>query len=173
MLTSLEIIDSAVKIGLGALIGAFATYFAVRQTQKGESRARRDQRKSALIEQVAVEVESLTDDLANYWVEWNAGVREADGELSAECGQSLAEIGIVIVAKRKEFSSAGARLMLLGLTDSVAALNAYEGLIRVLLDQPLEAELPSIEKVDKVRIYLDSGREAFFAALSKDFISDE
>ena len=63
--------------------------------------------------------------------------------------------------------------MLLGLTDSIAAFNAYGGHISAFLGLSMKTGLPSIEEVEEAWFNVKSGREAFLASLSKDFLSDE
>ena len=61
--TALEIIDSAVKIGLGSLITATASYLTLRRTQRHEaSRARKDAR-SSLFREIALLTEASVSTL--------------------------------------------------------------------------------------------------------------
>lgn len=172
VLTWLEIIDSAVKIGLGALIGAFATYFAVRQTQKGAARARRDQTKSELLQQVAGEVETVTDDVLTFLATWNLEIDKAEGVLSNDCLIELGEIGSAINKKGKNLTSAGAKLMLLGYEEADTALTAYRNIIGKILGGPIQPD--SISKFDlgKTKKDFHEHRDAFFASLFKVFTSD-
>ena len=73
MLNVLDVIDTAVKIGLGAVISALTTYWHSKQNSKAESRKEYEKRYRTLLEQVAEQVETLNHVYLKYWsiiVEW-------------------------------------------------------------------------------------------------------
>ena len=66
-ITILQIIDTAVKIGLGALISGIAAYLVTKTTHREEARKLRSRRRSDLFEQVAEQVEEATHVALKYW----------------------------------------------------------------------------------------------------------
>ena len=63
MLTPIDVIDSAVKIGLGALISGIVTY----QLAKASYQKERAQAKKSMIESVARQVARFDQQAARYW----------------------------------------------------------------------------------------------------------
>jgi hypothetical protein len=67
MVTSLDIVDTAVKIGLGALISGVSTYFIARFNHKREQEKARVNRRRELIEGIAEQIEAFTKSSLTYW----------------------------------------------------------------------------------------------------------
>src|SRR5437879_1770128 len=58
MITVLEIVDTGVKIGLGALISTVASYFSTKRTERHELRKFRVQEKTQILREIAVKLET-------------------------------------------------------------------------------------------------------------------
>jgi len=71
--TLIDVLDTAVKIGLGAVIAAIATHWHSKQKNKSESAREYEKRHRTLLEQVAEQTEQLNHVYLKYWalvVEW-------------------------------------------------------------------------------------------------------
>jgi hypothetical protein len=62
-MTTIEVIDTVIKIGLGALITAFVTLIVTRSTQTPELRKERLRRKQDLLERIVEQFEAVHSDL--------------------------------------------------------------------------------------------------------------
>jgi hypothetical protein len=67
MVTLLEVIDTAVKVGLGALISGFSTYWVTARKSKDDLSRERLQRHQTLLESSAEQVEAFSHLVLRYW----------------------------------------------------------------------------------------------------------
>ena len=66
-MTSLEILDTAIKIGLGALITAIATYINQRSNQKAILNKEHLDNNHKAITQMSIDIEDITHSLLKLW----------------------------------------------------------------------------------------------------------
>ena len=67
MVTQLEIIDTAIKIGLGALISGIAAFLIARLNHNKEIEKIRANRRRELLEEIAEKVEKFNTAAIRYW----------------------------------------------------------------------------------------------------------
>ncbi len=67
MLNGWEILDTAVKIGLGAIIGGISTYYVSKLTHDKEMEKERRRRRRELLEEVASKCDSFARQVRDYW----------------------------------------------------------------------------------------------------------
>ena len=115
--TALQILDTAVKIGLGALISGIATYFLTRSAHREEARSERRKRRYDAVERVADLVEDFTHVALKFWAaasdivtkshspnrdEWKERLGELQQELFHAFGDlSRAEGALLLLREKK------------------------------------------------------------------------
>jgi phosphopantetheine adenylyltransferase len=80
----IDVLDTAVKIGLGALISGISTYWITRQKDKSDSVKEYERRHRTILEQVAEETEQVNHVYLKYWalvVEWLRYNRRHGGQV--------------------------------------------------------------------------------------------
>ena len=116
MVTWLEIIDTSVKIGLGATITAFATYWHSKLQYKAESAKEYEQRHRTLLEQVAEGVEELNHvylKYASYILDWTKYSSNGDS-WPKNRDEQFSEISNALFLAFRELTSAESKLLLIG-----------------------------------------------------------
>jgi hypothetical protein len=128
MVTPLDIVDTAVKIGLGALISGVAAYFIAKLNHDREAQKAQTTRKRDLLEGIAEQVESFTHTALKYWaLTRERATYERDGDEMPETRFSEWQ-NISSVALRdsyKEMTNAEAKLLLLGEDECQKLLREY------------------------------------------------
>ncbi|MDP5239756.1 hypothetical protein Q9Q94_09450 [Uliginosibacterium sp. 31-16] len=169
MVSYLEIIDSAVKIGLGALIAAFSSYLLAKHNHSRDLEKDHIRRKRELLESVAEQVEGFTHLSLRYWAfigDWIRSKRDSRS-MSENRSKDLERTRDALFDSFKEVTSGEAKLLLLGLKKPQQALRAYGEVITELrkalfIGGPLASE----EELQLWRSRLLSARELFFQELS-------
>jgi hypothetical protein len=80
--TSIEVVDTAVKIGLGSLITLAGTYVITRLNHEHENSQEKRKRYFDALESVGADVEEVTHGALRYWalvVEWARNNRQGLG----------------------------------------------------------------------------------------------
>jgi hypothetical protein len=153
MSTTADIVDTAVKIGLGAIISAVVTLLMFRLNHKKE----RSQRRQELLEEVAKYVASVDRAGLRYWqiICWSLGTEDE---------QSRKLEGIKEEAAAAS-TSAQATLWLLGENKCCELFKEYED---VIWEIPKAAYMGD-EEYQKARQPLRNKRIEFFAELHKTY----
>ncbi len=169
MVTHLEIIDSAVKIGLGALIAACSAYLLARQSHSRELEKDHIRRKRELLESVAEQVESFTHIALRYWAlsgDWIRCNRD-QRSISEDRLKELERARIALFDSFKEVTNGEAKLLLLGLKDAQLSLRAYGDTVTELRKAlSINNTVTSEESLQNWRSRLLETREVFFQDLS-------
>jgi len=116
MTTIIDVLDTAVKIGLGALISATATYLHSKYKDKADSAKEYEKRHRSLLEQVAEQAEQLNHVYLKYWalvIEWvryNKNDKEWPEERRSELEVTKNELFVSFGA----LTSAESKLLLVG-----------------------------------------------------------
>ena len=167
-LTALQIIDTAVKVGLGALISGFATFFVTRASHKEQRRREHSDRKSDLLEGVARQVETATHLALDHWT-FVAALKEKD--VSDQLVSKLLESRSHLRESFKELSSAEGVLLLLGQNEAQTLLREYgEFMGEYVFNLVPKLDSMEAEQVRSVRLDLLQKRRDFFAALSGAYV---
>ena len=170
-LTALQIVDTAVKIGLGALISGLATYFVVKAGHKEELRRERLKRKSELIERVASQVEEVTHVALKYWATVTTLATRPNYSRREKAEALLPELQDELFAAFKEMSSAEGLLLLIGESRSQALLRSYGEFIDTDIASLIDKRHDSPKEVfTAARKQLLERRRSFFDELSNAYI---
>jgi hypothetical protein len=169
MPTALEILDSAIKIGLGAVIGGVTTYWTTklnffREIEKGRIIRRRE-----VFEAVNDHCTLFTHALRSYWAlmaDWcdsNNQPADARAKLRVEAEKA----GKKLYEAFHELTSAEGKLLLLGLPDVRSQLRDYGTYAqRFYAEVHIGKEKLSEEQMDKLRDEMRRHHEEFMSALS-------
>lgn len=126
-MTWLEVIDSAVKIGLGALIaGVSALLLSRSQHHRDLSKAKVD-REFEILKDVAEQTERFTQAALRYWslASDSHRLKRSSKSLGERRETDLAESKSALFDIFHELTSSEAKLLLLGKRDAQSALRTY------------------------------------------------
>jgi len=177
MITPLEVVDTSVKIGLGALISGAAAYWLAKLNHNRQVQKERATHRRELLETVADSVQKYYHAAAKQrsFVEFvvrmnNAGVSPTENHFS-----ELARNEADLVDKLGELTSAEAKLLLLNETTAHSLLRQlHENVFIYSTDYlkqacavgPVTAERWSPDFLAKSKVVLRDRRDAFFTSLS-------
>ena len=126
MITPIDVVDSAVKIGLGALISGLATYWLAKASHHKAIEKERAQRRRDLLERAAQDVATFDDLLAKFlrkirvWLDTNPTQPMSESERA-----DLVSLENAVYESFNELTSAVTKLVLLGEVKCQKLLRAY------------------------------------------------
>lgn len=167
MITLLDVIDSAVKIGLGAVIGVIAA----KQQHSLELRKDALRRRQDALERIVEDFEAVQRVFVDLYSSFGVHVQFSgkDEAVAAIQGQRVHEIMTTqTIPALQNLHAIEGRLRLFDLTDCASAVNEYRG--RVTTFQAavtLEGPLPSEETIDKKAREFGATRQRFYELLAK------
>ncbi|MFN3770112.1 MAG: hypothetical protein ACK4TD_17215 [Ectopseudomonas guguanensis] len=170
--TAIEVIDTAIKIGLGGIIGFASTYVVTKLNHKHDSRKDITKRHYDALEQVAAHVEVFSHVALKYWALVAECVRvENDGrEWPKERSEQLDLAKAEYFSEAKNITVAESKLLLLGLESSSVKLRKYTDFLKTLRRQYYIGKAGLTEKeMDEAREELLQLRQEFFAELSSAY----
>jgi hypothetical protein len=169
MTTPIEVVDSAVKIGLGALLSGVGAFTVARMNHSREIEKERLRRRRELYETVAEQVETFTHVVLKYWsimIEI-ARYRGGNREMPAERVARIDPVRDELYHAFKEMTSAEAKLLLLGQKSAQRLLRDYGDEVVRRRAHAFAANLQMTEEqLAEDRLVLLVKREAFFDSLS-------
>lgn len=167
-MTWLEIIDSAVKIGLGALIAGASAWLLARGQYSHDLRKGKVSREFELLKDIAEKVERFTHSALKYWAisaDWHRARRTNP---DAPKSDNLLATQKELFGKFNELTSAEAFLLLLGQKDAQAHLRAYGEHVMTYRRSMSRSSTPmSDEEIEHYRMYILRSRESFFERLNE------
>jgi len=173
--TTIEVIDTAVKIGLGGLITIVGTYVVTKLNHKHEYSKERSKRHYDALEKVGENIEETTHVALRYWaliIEW-ARNNKQDLGLSEQRQQELEKTKLDLFDCFKNLTIAESKLLLLGLNDSAVLLREYGEFLKDMRRQYYDGNHQlTEEKMDEVRRNLLNKREVLFRALAGNYNDD-
>lgn len=171
MLTKLEIIDTAVKVGLGALITGFTTYFLAKLNHDRTAEKERAERRRSLLESIAQEVATFHQVASLHWsfiVNW-INFTPPGEDISEESKSEMIKMQREVLAAFKELTSAQSKLLLLGEANAHQLLSEYRKFLIVFrIDSVIQRQL----EVDDLVTYqdeLNKKKDLFFQGLSRAY----
>ncbi|WP_347333028.1 hypothetical protein [Marinimicrobium locisalis] len=170
--TVIEVVDTAIKIGLGGIIGFVSTYTVTRLNHTHDANKERSKRHFDAIEQVAAHIEEFSHVALKYWALVVECVRvENDGkEWPKERAEQLNIVKAEYFSEAKNVTVAESKLLLLGLNAASEKLGNYTEFLKVLRRKYYVGKHGLTEEVmDNVREELLSLRQEFFNELSKAY----
>jgi hypothetical protein len=171
VITKLEILDTAVKVGLGAAISVLGSYFVAKLTHDRTLQKERAERRRSLLESVAEEVSTFGTVALKHWafvVNW-IQYTDASEKMSAEKYDELVMIRNRLLDCAKELESAGAKLKLLGETEADGRLHAYASSLVVFREDVVTGRDLTVEELESYHQRLAAKHKAFFAELSNAY----
>jgi hypothetical protein len=172
MITALDIVDSAVKIGLGALISGVATYWLTKLNHDKTIEKERAQRKSDLLEAIAEQVAHFDQLALDYWekvANWLAFSPQTEA-MSDTLSTELSELERRIKEGYKELKSAETKLSLLGELKSQRLVREYGLFVKIYRHEIIERRKLSVGELDLYKKQLREKLEAFLTELSNSYL---
>jgi|GEM_PF-5066307 len=169
MITPIDVVDSAVKIGLGAAISGFATYWLAKTSHDNTVRKERAQRKRDMLEAIAQQVATYEEVLRQHW---RAAINWIQFEPAAEPMSEAKHVEFASLVNecfdvRKEMTSAEAKLLLLGEIKCQALLKDYQASAVIFRTELIANREVTVDELREYEQHLKLKREAFFAELSE------
>ncbi len=172
-MTWLEIVDSAIKIGLGALIAGGITFATARAKSKSDKEARQEQRRSehllALLEMLS-EVENLFQH--HKWrLDSYRFYKEQDRNEEAEKERiEFEKLDDPVRISLDRFFKASSILLLIGEEETDKLLWVYHGAINEWLGNVvLDTEHFSKEERDRINDSIRTAKKSLFTSLAKAY----
>ena len=171
MPTTPEIIDTAVKIGLGALISASGAYWVAHHNHDRDAEKERLRRRRELLEEVAEQVEHFTHAALRCWSVASevAGFRDRNQAPPAKRVEVLFARRADLYEAFQQISSAEAKLLLLGEIDAQKLLRDYGEYVGEVRSNTHPDHLASVTEFTAHRAGILKRRMQFFARLSADY----
>lgn len=171
---AIEVIDSAVKIGLGALISGAATYFV---TKLGHDR---DLQKLALVRRLE-SMEQASENAERHFMAWERfagtvaglylGRNPPNPDFSAGQWERIVERDKDLLDTREPFNRAIARLKLLGIAEAAESGSTFVLRLRELRKGFIfNRQTPTQEAFRLHRAQIGACIESFHRALSAEYI---
>lgn len=168
----LEILDTAIKIGLGALISGVTTWKVARLQHKNEDEKERNRRRIDNLEKVASQTQMFCHDAMIYWsriVDYTRK-QETSQALSKSQLRDLKEARTKLYSSYENLTSAESTLYLLGLKDSQERLRILGDAVSQFYAEVFIGEHgKSLEVVKRWRDDIHANRELFFNNLHKAY----
>lgn len=167
-MTFLEVVDSAVKIGLGALIAGVSTWLVSRSQHFNELRKVKVSREFELLKEIAEKVERFTHSSLKFWAisaDWHRARRNDAG---AQKSENLLATQKELFGRFNELTSAEALLLLLGEKSAQQQLRTYGEHVMTYRRSVSRAKEPMSEiELEDRRTYILKARESFFNHLNE------
>ena len=167
-MTWIEVADTAVKIGLGALIAGISAFLLARSQYRYDLRKTKVSREFELLKDIAEKVERFTQSALMYWAisaDWHKARRVNPDRKKSE---ALLSAQKELFSRFNELTSAEAFLLLLGEKEAQQQLRVYGDHVMVYRRQASRAtDALRDEEIDDYREYILRARESFFARLNE------
>lgn len=168
-MTYLEVIDTAVKVGLGALISGASGYWMAKSKTHEDARRERLNRHHSLLETSAEQIENFSQVLMRYWALIVECVRTRDQGLmwTPDRFEELTKVKVEIVTAFCDLTSAESKFLLMGYGDAQQLLRHYGDLARRFRRSAWEGNKSLTElQLDEYRSQMLDAREKLFKELS-------
>lgn len=167
--TTIEVIDTAVKIGLGGAITLLGTIAVAKLNHGHEHAKEKRKRHYDALESVGADVEEITHVSLRYWaliIEWVRN-NEQDLDLTDKRKDELEKTKDDLFNQFKCLTVAESKLLLLGLNESASLVREYgEFLKKMRRNYYYEKEGLTEQEMDDVRDELLTKRQALFTSIS-------
>lgn len=170
--TWIEIVDTAVKIGLGAVVTGIAT--SVNNSQSHTRSLQKDKlaKNVEMLERVTLSIEEVTHTLLKHWahiVEW-AKINERGDEVSEEKAKLITEYRTELFHLFKGLTNSEGMLLLLGYTKQQRKLREYGALIAEYHRYASRNnELIRASELEAWRVKILDGREGLYRVLNRAY----
>ena len=164
MITPIDTVDSAVKIGLGALITGVASYWLAKANHDKTAEKERAQRKRDMLEVTAQQVANFDQVMLKHWstvISWLAFTAPAE-PMSEATHAELTELEGECFGVFTEMVSAQAKLQLLGEIECYRLLKKYVKGVTIYRQGPIAAREFNVDDLKTYKDQLQQDREVFF-----------
>ena len=167
MITPIDVVDSAVKIGLGAIISGLATYWLAKTSHDKTMEKERAQRSRDLLEAAAQQVATMDECALRYWQSLMNWIELTQPGAPLPEGAELARLrGDGISEGSRDFTSVEAKLLLLGENKCHELFREYAHSVTVYSLSAIVSRTLTREELRDSRDQIRNKREKFFAELS-------
>ncbi|WP_337916385.1 hypothetical protein [Vibrio cholerae] len=172
MTTLVEVLDTAVKIGLGAVITAFATHWHTKQKDKSESAREYEKRHRTLLEQVAEQTEQLNHVYLKYWalvVEWVRFTKNGK-DWPQPRRDELEEVKVELFSTFGSLTNAESKLLLVGENDAYNKLRELgEAVVQFRRSCYVDKSSLTEEEIEIKKLHIKQLREELYKLLSETY----
>ncbi|WP_373988111.1 hypothetical protein [Duganella sp. BuS-21] len=168
-MTYLEVIDTAVKVGLGAVISGVSTFWMAKAKTRDDMRRERLQRHQGLLEKCAEQIEGFSHVLLRYWalIVECVRLREQGIDLSEKKLEELSKTKAELFDSFSDLTSAESKFLLLGHADAQRLLRELGDLSKSIRRHAWEGNKKLTEtEMEELRTKFLVARENLFNALS-------
>lgn len=169
MTTLIDVLDTSVKIGLGALISGLATYWHSKGRDKAESAKEYEKRHRTLLEEVAESVEHLNHVYLKYAALVIEGLRHR-GKQHPWADERKSELDLVkgeFFSTFKELTSAESKLLLIGEKEAYLKMRELgEQLVQLRRHCHVDRENLTEQEIEKKKEVIRGLREQLYGQLS-------
>ena len=163
-----SIIDTAVKIGLGALISGFATYRVTKLNHDNSLEKARSDRQRELLEEISSQVELFSNSVLKYWAYMIEHVRYKHSEKDApdDLKPRIDQAAIDLFDRYTELASAEGKLILIGAEEAQSLVRDYGEYIKEFRKASWQGNHSLTESdLDKSRIEILEKRKKLYQSL--------
>lgn len=170
--TTIEVIDTAVKIGLGSIITLLGTLVVTKLNHSHESARERSKRHYDALEDIASNIEEVTHVSLRYWaliIEWVRNKNQGMG-LTEKRKEELEKTKLDLFDQFKNLTIAESKLLLLGLQEPSTLIREYGEFLTEMRRQYYDGK-KSITEDDMISIRKEllSKRQTLFNSLSSSY----
>lgn len=170
--TALEVIDTAVKIGLGGVITVAGTLVITKMNHKHDNGKERAKRYFDALESVGENVEDITHTALRYWalvIEWVRNNKQGMA-LTERRQEELDKTKLDLFDHFKSLTVAESKLLLLGLDKPSLLLREYGDFLKEMRRNYYDGKSSlTEEKMETARQELLAKRQALFSSLSDSY----
>ena len=170
--TLIDVLDTAVKIGLGALISGVSTFWITKQKERADSAKEYEGRHRTILEQVAEETEQVNHIYLKYWalvVEWFRYKKQGSPWPDSR-KEELERTKSELFHAFKSMTSAEAKLLLVNEKEASEALRKYgEAVVAFRRSYYMGNETMSEEQMASDKAAIKDLREEFFGIISDSY----
>ena len=170
--TWIDVTDSAVKIGLGALIGGGFGVWVAWLNNTIQAKKALNERRRQILEAVIEAVDGATNAGSMYWSNLSNGLykRSKGEQLSTSDRAQLDSMQTKFFESFTTLNSCGAKLLLLNETEAEAALSSLRSALDAFFRiANLENKNCTMENLATHKEQISSKRRAFYSSLSKSY----
>ena len=161
-MTWLEVIDSAVKIGLGAIIASVSAFLLSRSQHHRDLNKGKVDREFQILKDVAEQTERFTQAALRYWslASDSHRLKRSSKSLSEKKEKDLADSKAALFDIYHELTSSEAKLLLLGKREAQIALRTYGDMVSAFRRSAVnESQLMSDTEIETWRENILKTRE--------------
>ena len=138
----LDIVDTAVKIGLGALISGITTFYVTTLNHSKDSEKESARRKKEMLESIAEEIETFSNAVMEYWaylVEFTR-YKESSKEIPEGIKDKVEEAGVRLFRDFAKLPNAESKLLLFGFDECEVKVRQFGDYVKTVRRTPWKEE---------------------------------